>query len=108
MEMRHGTYQFVHPDDITDPEMRSWMDDAMKTGTPGPENQAIRAHNKTVMRSFTILGVTMRAEGVLEQDLRELMHAGMANPDTSAFLPRPHPRLDRTPPGPMPIAMWQA
>ena len=69
---------FVHPDDITDPEMRQWMDDALKTGTPGPENQAIRAHNKTVMRSFTMLGVTMRAEGVLDQDLRELMRARMS------------------------------
>ena len=69
---------YVHPDDITDPEMKSWMEAAMKTGIPGPENQAIRAHNKTVMRSFTMLGETMRAQGVLEPELRELMRARMA------------------------------
>jgi hypothetical protein len=69
---------FVHPEDISDPEMRSWLEDAMQTGIPGPENQAIRAHNKTVMRSFTMLGRTMREEGVLEPELRELMRARMA------------------------------
>jgi hypothetical protein len=69
---------FVHPDDITDPEMRSWLQEAIETGIPGPENQAIRAHHKAVMRSFTMLGKTMRAEGVLEPELRELMRARMA------------------------------
>ena len=63
---------YKHPQDISDPEMKEWLNDAITTGRPGPENQAIRAHNKVVMRSFTMLGVTMRAEGVLPQDLREL------------------------------------
>ena len=76
---------FVHPDDITDPEMRSWLEEAMKTGIPGPENQAIRAHNKTVMRSFTMLGKTMREEGILEPELRELMRALIATSWGSMF-----------------------
>ena len=69
---------FIHPDDIQDAEMRSWLEDAIKVGIPGPENQAIRAHNKVVMRSFSMLGRTMKAEGVLEPELRELMRARMA------------------------------
>jgi hypothetical protein len=69
---------YVHPDDIKDPEMREWLMDAINTGKPGPENQAIRAHNKVVMRSFTMLIRTMRDEGVLEPDLRELLRARIA------------------------------
>ena len=69
---------YLHPDDVKDPEMHEWLTDAIKTGKPGPENQAIRAHNKAVMRSFTQLIRTMRAEGVLEQDLRELLRARIA------------------------------
>ena len=69
---------FIHPDDIQDAEMRSWLEDAIKVGIPGPENQAIRAHNKVVMRSFSMLGRTMKAEGVLEPEMRELMRARMA------------------------------
>ena len=69
---------YVHPDDITDPEMKEWLLEAIENGRPGPENQAIRAHNKVVMRSFTMLGKSMREEGVLEPELRELMRARMA------------------------------
>ncbi len=69
---------YVHPDDITDPEMHGWLMDAINTGKPGPENQAIRAHNKVVMRSFTSLIRTMQSEGVLEPELRELLRARIA------------------------------
>ena len=69
---------YKHPQDITDPEMKDWLMDAITTGKPGPENQAIRAHNKVVMRSFTMLIRTMREQGVLEPELRELMRARIA------------------------------
>jgi len=69
---------YLTPDQISDPEMRQWLQDAIDTGKPGPENQAIRAHNKVVMRSFTMLTRTMRAEGVLHPDLRELLRARIA------------------------------
>jgi len=69
---------YRHPDEVTEPEMKQWLLDAIETGSPGPENQAIRAHNKVVMRSFTSLIRTMRAEGVLAQELRELMRARIA------------------------------
>ena len=69
---------YRHPDEVTEPEMKQWLLDAIETGSPGPENQAIRAHNKVVMRSFTSLIRTMRAEGVLAEELRELMRARIA------------------------------
>jgi len=69
---------YIHPQDIRDPEMKEWLTDAIDTGKPGPENQAIRAHNKVVMRSFTMLIRTMREQGVLEPELRELMRARIA------------------------------
>jgi hypothetical protein len=70
--------RYLHPQDVTDLEMKQWLVDAIETGSPGPENQAIRAHNKVVMRSFTSLIRTMRAEGVLPQEMRELMRARIA------------------------------
>ena len=59
---------FVHPDDIKDLEMRAWMDDAITR----------RRTAQGTQRSLTMLGVTMRAEGLLDQDLRELMRARMS------------------------------
>lgn len=69
---------FVHPDDVTDPEMKQWLLEAIENDLPGPENQAMRAHNKVVMRSFTLLRQSMIDEGVLEPELRELMRARMS------------------------------
>lgn len=76
---------YVHPDDVKDPEMYGWLTTAIAMGTPGPENQAIRAHNKTVMRNFTQLIYTMEEEGILEYDLRELMRARIATSWASMF-----------------------
>ena len=76
---------YVHPDDIKDQEMPEWLMDAIRTGKPGPENQAIRAHNKVVMRSFTSLIRTMKEEGVVEPELRELLRARIATSWGSMF-----------------------
>ncbi len=51
---------YVDPATISDPQIRAWLDQAVAAGRPGPENQAIRAHNKVVMRSFTMLIRTMK------------------------------------------------
>ena len=72
---------YVDPDTIADPQIRGWLDEAMRTGRPGPENQAIRAHQPEVMRSFTL---TRKAlfdgdAGVLEHDLKELTRAYIAH-----------------------------
>jgi hypothetical protein len=69
---------YLLPEDVNDPQMREWLQEAIDTGRPGPENQAIRAHNKVVMRSFTMLIRTMREEGILDPALRELLRARVA------------------------------
>jgi len=72
---------YVDPDAIADPQIRGWLDEAVRAGRPGPENQAIRAHQPEVMRSFTL---TRKAlfdgnAGVLEHDLKELTRAYIAH-----------------------------
>jgi hypothetical protein len=73
-----GTDQLWPPDDITDPKMPARLVAAIDRGNPSPENQMIRARNTVVMRSFTMLLKTMRGEGVLEPELRELMRERIA------------------------------
>ena len=45
---------YVDPDTLNDPEVRQWLEESRRDGRPGPENQAIRAHQPDVMRSFTL------------------------------------------------------
>jgi hypothetical protein len=72
---------YVDPDSITEPEIRSWLDEAVRAGRPGPENQAIRAHQPDVMRSFTLTRKMLfdGDAGVLEHDLKELVRAYIAH-----------------------------
>jgi hypothetical protein len=71
---------YVDPRTITDPEVRQWLDEAVAAGRPGPENQAIRAHQPDVMRSFTLTRKWLfdNDAGVLEHDLKELTRAYIA------------------------------
>ena len=71
---------YVDPATITDPEIRGWLDEAVRAGRPGPENQAIRAHQPSVMRSFTLTRKMLFDDGagVLEHDLKELTRAYVA------------------------------
>ena len=39
---------YVDPATIDEPQIRRWLDEAIKAGRPGPENQAIRAHQPDV------------------------------------------------------------
>jgi hypothetical protein len=50
-------------------------------GRPGPENQAIRAHQPDVMRSFTLTREMLFDDGagVVEHDLKELTRAYIAH-----------------------------
>lgn len=72
---------YVDPESITDPEIRGWLEEAIKAGRPGPENQAIRAHQPGVMRSFTLTRKMLFDDdaGVLEHDLKELVRAYIAH-----------------------------
>jgi hypothetical protein len=71
---------YVDPTTVTDPQIREWLDEAIKAGRPGPENQAIRAHQPDVMRSFTTTRKMLfdNGAGVLEHDLKELTRAYIA------------------------------
>ena len=71
---------YVDPDTIDDPQVREWLDEAVAGGRPGPENQAIRAHQPDVMRSFTLTRKMLFDDGagVLEHDLKELARAYIA------------------------------
>jgi hypothetical protein len=71
---------YVDPEMIGDPQIRTWLEDAIKAGRPGPENQAIRAHQPDVMRSFTTTFAMLfkKDKGVVEWDLKELLRAYIA------------------------------
>ena len=71
---------YIDPATITDPQIRQWLGEAVQEGRPGPENQAIRAHQPDVMRSFTLTRKMLfdNGAGVLEHDLKELTRAYIA------------------------------
>lgn len=71
---------YVLPDTVSDPQIRRWLDDAIAAGRPGPENQAIRAHQPDVMRSFTQTREMLfdKGAGVLDHDLKEMLRAYVA------------------------------
>jgi hypothetical protein len=72
---------YVDPESITDTQIRQWLDEAVNAGRPGPENQAIRAHQPDVMRSFTLTRKMLfdNDGGVLEYSLKELARAYIAH-----------------------------
>jgi hypothetical protein len=72
---------YVDPATIADPQVREWLAEAVAAGRPGPENQAIRAHQPDVMRSFTLTRKSLfdGDAGVLEHDLKELTRAYIAH-----------------------------
>jgi hypothetical protein len=72
---------YVDPQTIADPEIRRWLDEAVRAGRPGPENQAIRAHQPDVMRSFTLTRKMLFDDGagIVESDLKELVRAYIAH-----------------------------
>ena len=71
---------YVDPATLAEPQLHRWMEDAIKAGRPGPENQAIRAHQPDVMRSFTLTREMLfdNGAGVVEHDLKELARAYVA------------------------------
>jgi len=72
---------YVDPATIGDSQIRAWLDEAVQAGRPGPENQAIRAHQPDVMRSFTLTRKMLfdGGAGVLEHELKELTRAYIAH-----------------------------
>ncbi len=71
---------YVDPDTLKDPQICEWLDQAVRAGRPGPENQAIRAHQPDVMRSFTLTREMLfdNGAGVVGHELKELLRAYVA------------------------------
>ena len=72
---------YIDPATIEDPQIRGWLEEAIRAGRPGPENQAIRAHQPDVMRSFTLTREMLfeNGKGMVEHDLKELVRAYIAH-----------------------------
>jgi hypothetical protein len=69
---------YVDPRTITDPEIRAFIDEAERTGTPRPEVQLIRAHVPAVIRSFVYTWQSLFKSGIVEHDLKELLRLRVA------------------------------
>lgn len=69
---------FKLPADIEDEQCRQWLEKAIARGKPGPEFQAIRAHSRGVMQSFSRTREWIYHNGAVEFDLKELVRAYIA------------------------------
>lgn len=63
---------YVDPRTVTDQEIRSYLEQARREGTPRPESQAIRAHNPSVIRAFSQAWDLTFRHGVLDHKVKEL------------------------------------
>lgn len=63
---------YVDPASITDPELRRYMKDARRIGTPRPETQSIRSHVPAVAKAFMRAWERIFRQGIVEHPLKEL------------------------------------
>ena len=63
---------YVDVDNLNDAELREYMEQARRFGTPRPETQAIRSHVPAVARAFSRAWDRIFRTGVLEHSLKEL------------------------------------
>jgi hypothetical protein len=59
-------------EELTDPELRGYLEHAARYGTPRPESQAIRAHVPAVLRSFSKNWQVAFRTGVMDHSIKEL------------------------------------
>ena len=57
---------------VTDPEIKGYLERARREGTPRPESQAVRAHVPNVIRAFSQAWELTFRNGVLDHALKEL------------------------------------
>ena len=69
---------YVDPAQIDDPEIRAFIEEAARTGTPRPEVQLIRAHVPAVIRSFVYTWQSLFKSGIVEHELKELVRLRVA------------------------------
>ena len=63
---------YVDPARVEDPEIRAYLEDARRYGTPRPESQAVRAHHPDVIRHFTRTWNAVFKGGIVEHRTKEL------------------------------------
>ena len=66
---------YIDVDGLDDAELRGYMEQARRFGTPRPETQAIRSHVPAVARAFSRAWERIFRSGVLEHPLKELCRA---------------------------------
>jgi len=69
---------YVDPTTIDDPEVREFIEEAERVGTPRPEIQLIRAHVPAVIRSFVYTWNSVFKSGIVEHELKELLRLRVA------------------------------
>ncbi len=69
---------YVDPETIDDPEIREFIEEAERVGTPRPEIQLIRAHVPAVIRSFVYTWKSVFKSGLVEHELKELVRLRVA------------------------------
>jgi hypothetical protein len=63
---------YFPPEELLDPELVGYLEQAARYGAPRPESQAIRAHVPAVLRSFSCNWQRTFRTGVVEHPLKEL------------------------------------
>ena len=69
---------YVDRNSITDPEIRAFIEEAERVGTPRPEIQLIRAHVPAVIRSFSSTWKSLFKSGIVDHELKELLRVRVA------------------------------
>ncbi len=72
MPVDQAVLDYFPVEELTDPELRGYLDHAARHGTPRPESQAIRAHVPAVLRSFSENWNRAFRAGVCEHHIKEL------------------------------------
>ena len=63
---------YANVDAAADPELREYMEQARRFGTPRPETQAIRSHVPAVAKAFSRAWERIFRNGLVEHPLKEL------------------------------------
>jgi hypothetical protein len=63
---------YVDEKRLADPELRAYLEQARRFGTPRPETQSIRSHVPAVAKSFSRAWDAIFRNGIVEHSLKEL------------------------------------
>ena len=63
---------YVLREQLTDPELVGYMEQAQRFGTPRPETQSIRSHVPAVAKAFSRGWERIFRNGIVEHPLKEL------------------------------------